>query len=101
MRRLIIGLLFGACLSACASAVQYRYYGMSIPPESFDRGDLLGRQGSDGWPDMAFSICKPDQQVRGKCVVMQTAEFFSMKRELEQLRRDLDACQRGVNPSSR
>lgn len=87
---LILGLLF---FVSCGSLV-YKYYGIDVPDECYERGKLLGKQGSGGWADLSFTECEPDETTKGKCVIMQRTEFFAAKTELEQVRQALKDCQK-------
>jgi hypothetical protein len=85
----MIGLITGFLLVGCISAkIGYKYYG--IDAESYG-GHLLGPKPSD---DILFSVCKPDDQVKGKCVVLLVDEFQAMATELIQLRAALKDCQK-------
>jgi hypothetical protein len=80
------GLLLGALLVGCAG-FSYRYYGLDVP--SYE-GKLLGPKPE---LDKPFSVCKPDDVMKGKCVVMIQDEFFRMKQDYEETKRMLKDCQ--------
>lgn len=94
----ILGYGFGVLtLVACAN-VTYKYYGISMPDECYDKGTLLGKVGNDGWKDLPLTECKPDQSIKGKCVMQTTADFFNKEKDLQECQKALDACQRGPQP---
>ncbi len=97
--RFIAGYLLGILSMAACAAVEYRRYGLILPAECYDRGTLLGRQGSGGWPDIPFTQCKPDEVVRGKCVIELQDDFFAKDAELRQCRQALKDCETGDIPS--
>ncbi len=86
LRQFTIGLILGALLVGCAS-FNYRYYGLEAV--SYE-GKLLGPKPEN---DIPFSQCKPDDVVKGKCVVMLVDDFFSMKKDYEDTKAQLRACQ--------
>jgi len=80
------------CLAGCgAASFNYRNYGLA--PESYE-GKLLGPEAKD---DIPLSQCKPDEVVKGKCVVMFTDEFFRLKADLLATQKALIDCQRNGN----
>lgn len=97
VKNIILGIVIGFALAACAG-FRYRYYAPSLPDSCYDQGKLIGKDGKDGWPDLAFSECKPRDGVHPKCVVQLDGEFFSMKRDLIECRQALIDCQRGPKP---
>lgn len=54
-------------LSSCASVFPYKWYGLDV-----DKQLLLGPSPKD---DLPIIVCKADDQVKGKCVVMKTEDF--------------------------
>lgn len=97
----ILGYGFGILtLIACATSTPYRYYGLSIPDDCYDKGTLLGHQGSDGWADLPFDECKPDQAIKGKCVIMRDADWFAKDKDLKDCQTALISCQKGPAPTS-
>lgn len=81
-----LGLILGITLVGC-SAWSYRYYGLDLP--SYE-GKLLGPKPEQ---DKPFSVCKPDDVMKGKCVVMIQDEFFRMKQDYEETKKMLKQCQ--------
>lgn len=93
-RNLALAYLLGVIsMSACAS-VSYRYYTLNLPVECYDKGQLFGKLGKDGWPDLPLKTCEPDAVNQGKCVAMLTPEYISMRKDLEECHVALDQCQR-------
>lgn len=88
IKRLILVLAFGFILVGCA-AFSYRYYGLDAV--SYD-GKLLGPKPED---DISFMFCKPDETVKGKCVVMKADDFFRMKQDYNETKQRLIECQGG------
>lgn len=81
VRHWIGGFVAGFLLIGCVSAsIGYKYYGLDA--DSYG-GKLLGPKPKD---DIPFEVCKPDEQSKGKCAVMLSAEFKSMATELVTLR---------------
>lgn len=85
------------------------FYAPSMPVECYDKGQLLGKLGSDGWPDQAMELCKPDPDpdpdpsitptpgptpVKLKCIVTKIDDFYSAKAAYEKCESDLVACQK-------
>lgn len=91
----IAGYVLGLMSVVACAGVTYKYYGISLPDECYDKGNLLGKLGNAGWPDLPLSQCRPDDVVKGKCVVQIQDEYFKMKTELEQCRQALSDCQSG------
>ncbi len=86
-------------LGACGAGVVYRYYGADLPAECYAKGQLLGKQGKDGWPDLPLAVCQPDAVSKGKCAVQLRQDFFNKDRELNLCRQQLQDCQKGPPPS--
>lgn len=87
LKHFSLGLLLGIVLIGCAG-FSYRYYGLDLP--SYD-GTLLGPKPED---DISFSVCKPDDQSKGKCVVLKADEFFRLKQEYQDMQERLKACEK-------
>ena len=81
-----LGLLFAA---ACGSA-QYRYYGIAPLPGEILRGTLLGPEPKD---DRPLSDCTPDDQEKGKCVVLFTDTWERAQSDYLECRERLKACE--------
>jgi hypothetical protein len=71
-------------LFACASFT-YQYYGI-IP----SKGVLLGKTPKE---DQPLTVCEPDDQVKGKCVVLFTPEFERLRADLIDAQERLKACE--------
>jgi|SRR5271166_1194366 len=86
--------VLGFALSlACATTQQYKYYGMNLSSDCYTSGSLLGKQGSDGWPDLPLSDCAPDAQVKGKCAIQLASDFFAKDKALADCQQQLSDCQ--------
>lgn len=83
----------------CASAWKfpYPYYAEQMEPSCYDAGQLLGKSGSQGWPDLSLKECKPDEQIKLKCMVVKVDDFYSMKSDDEKTHAALDSCQRQLD----
>lgn len=90
MRQLFIGIFLGFLLCGCAGFA-YRYYGIEMPSQCFDKGKLIATEPKY---DIPFSECKPDDFKKGKCVVMKTEEFYSFKGDYERCKIELKDCQK-------
>lgn len=84
-----------ALLTFVACGASYKYYGLEMPTTCYDHGKLLGPKPED---DIPLTLCKPEARRKGKCVVMESSEFFAAKTEIETLRAALKACERGRPP---
>ena len=84
---LIAGLLLLAIIG-CGATFPFKHYGLDA--QNYD-GTLLG---PDPKQDLPLSECKPDERVRGKCVVMLSSEFFRMKFNYLDISNRLIACER-------
>jgi hypothetical protein len=92
-------------LAGCAS-FPWRYYATQMPGECYDKGTLLGKSGSDGWPDRKLSECKPDPDLapgqpagkKLKCITLFDEDFYSLKADNEKCHKDLAICQAGPKP---
>lgn len=103
MKDLFRGYLMGMILAAltvigCATAFPWRYYATQMPETCYDAGKLLGKDGSDGWPDTDLNECKPDKTSRLKCITMLVDDFYSLKADDEKCHNDLKFCQKGAKP---
>ena len=102
----------------CATQFPYRFYnaqiksraiteadvGKDLATLAYQEGVLLGKLGSDGWPDRPFADCQPDPIPSPgaspapspnlmKCTTLATPEFYSLKADDEKCHSDLDVCQ--------
>lgn len=73
---------------ACATSFPYKWYGLQLP--NYDQGKLLGEDEDD---DLPIRVCKPDEQIKGKCVVVLIDEFDRLKSDHVQCRERLKACE--------
>jgi hypothetical protein len=94
-------------MAACATT--WKYYGellsdRVLTPDDvgkklsdlcYDEGKLLGKQGSDGWPDLPLDECKPDQAIAGKCVVQTTDVYRALEKDDEDCHIQLSDCEKG------
>lgn len=87
------GLLFfwiGFAVHGCASIaldIPYPYYMPESPSYS---GKLIAIKEAN---DTDFKRCAPDANEKGKCVVMFTRDFYALKADYLQTRRELNDCQ--------
>src|SRR5215469_14150950 len=89
------GFIFALVLAAGCAATTWRYYGEQLPGRTivqadvgeklsdlcYNEGRLLGKEGSDGWPDLPLTECKPDTALAGKCVVQMTETYRALKKD--------------------
>jgi hypothetical protein len=92
-KQFIAGYLLGVLSLVGCAAAQYRYYGVSMPDECYDKGQLLGKQGDAEWKDLPLSMCKPDAQIKGKCTVEFQEDHFAKDQEFELKKKELVSCQ--------
>lgn len=86
--------IYGVLISSlfylgCAVTFPYKHYGLDA--QSYE-GKLLGPKPTQ---DIDLKICKPDEQVSGKCIVMLGDDFHKMKADFKNLVEQLKACQSG------
>lgn len=89
MTRLTLLLVLVVCLASCG-AINYTYFVLDNPNHVL--------RAKDSKDDLDISVCDSDPNNFGKCVVMFTEEFFKARKELLELRKALDTCQRGEHP---
>lgn len=89
-------------LYSCAATVNYKYYTPSMPDDCYDHGQLLGKLGNDGWPDLPLSECKPDDTPNGKakCAVQLLDDYFKKDIALKTCEQKLSDCQGGPPPNN-
>ncbi len=96
--RFALGFILGILLViGCGNAgyFPYKYYNISLPPECYDKGQLLGKSGSHGWADLPLSNCRPDPNGnKMKCSLVFTPDFYSAKGEYLKCQQDLSNCQK-------
>lgn len=74
-------------LVGCAG-FSFKNYGLDLP--DYSQGKLLGPTEAD---DLPITVCKPDELVKGKCVVMLATDFFRLKQDYEETKQRLKECQ--------
>lgn len=93
MRNMLFGVIIGFLVMGCAALTfSYPYYGLQAA--HYD-GKLLA---VDPKNDKDLSICAPDANVKGKCLVMLSADFFALKQDFLDTKQQLSDCQRGNQP---
>lgn len=88
-------------VTACADAPMWKYYGMSMTDDCYDRGTMTGKSPTDKqWPDLPLDECKPQNLPgeKGRCVIQLEHDFFEKDRALLKCQSDLVACQKGNPP---
>ena len=77
-------------LFACQAAEKFpfAYYGLDAKSYS---GRLLGPSPKQ---DLPLERCKPDEEVRGKCIVMLVDEFELFRLDWDRLKQELIECQK-------
>ena len=88
-RNFILGFISCLFFVGCA-AFSFRYYGLA--DVVYEHGTLLGPKAKD---DLPFSKCQPNGTTKHPCVVMFTADFFSLKQDYEDTKQKLIDCQKG------
>ncbi len=87
-KKLLILFIVVLSLASCGS-FSYRWYGLDLL--SYEKGKLLGPEEKD---DLHIKVCEPDDQNKGKCVVLLTSEFERLKADMIELRTRLEACEK-------
>lgn len=96
---LLIGFALGVTMMVgCSATFPYQYYATSMPEECYDKGNLLGKLGKDGWKDQPMTECKPGASKKLKCITMFDGDFYSLKADDLKCHSDLQSCQRGSKP---
>lgn len=85
-------LLLLACLFACSTlAFDYKYYGLApADGETELKGKLIAHDPKDNLP---LSVCTPDDQVKGKCVVLLIDEFNRLQNDIIDCQDRLKVCE--------
>lgn len=96
LKRILFGYFLGL-LSVVACGAGYKYYGLNVPPECYDKGTLLGPD-EDGSKDKPFTICKPEPGIKGKCYVIERTVMNSVEKDLFQCQQRLKDCEAGNPP---
>lgn len=86
-------LLFGFFLAfllfaACASTFGYKYYYLSCDE---CEGTLLAKNVKD---DLPLTTCRPDDVIKGKCVVMLVDEYDRLRGDVLDMRERLKHCEK-------
>lgn len=87
---ILLGVLIGVTLSACATGFPYKYY--TLDAISFE-GWLRGPKPAD---DITLERCKPTAEDKAPCVVMFTKDVYRLRADYEQMEFELDQCQRDL-----
>jgi hypothetical protein len=91
MRNLLLGLVLGFFVMGCAAMTfSYNYYGLDAA--RYD-GKLLA---VDPKNDKDLSVCQPDANAKGKCIVMLGSEFYALKGDYLDAKQKLSDCQRSA-----
>lgn len=88
------GLAILGCMTllvACAG-FSYTYYGVGPDAAGELKGMILGKTEAE---DMPLSKCMPDDQQKGKCVLVFVDEFERIRADMLALQEQLKACQQG------
>jgi len=96
--RLSLALNLVALLFACAGGTVYRYYTPQLDETCYTKGQILGKLGKDGWPDLPMTDCQAAPG-KAKCVIQKIPDFVSKDTELLLCRQQLQDCQKGLPPS--
>lgn len=83
----------------CAS-FPWRYYGTQMDDTCYDKGNLLGKQGKQGWPNLPLAECKPDVSIKLKCITVPIDDFYSFKADDEKCHSDLNSCEKNCKAGS-
>jgi hypothetical protein len=76
-------------LGSCAAAFPYKFYGI-VPSTS----TLLG---PDPKQDLPLSLCEPDDEAKGKCVVLFREEFERLMADYVSTKERLKQCEQNGN----
>jgi hypothetical protein len=91
MKNLILGLIIGIIVTACAGLPKFNYKYYALDAADY-KGTLVGAKPKD---DLDFSECKPTEKDKQPCVVMKREVFFQLKGDHIQGMDELIQCQRG------
>lgn len=109
----VTGWAAGICTALGCASTQwpYPYYAPSMDHGCYESGVMLGKTGSDGWPDLSMKECEPDvdpspsaspspwpSPVKLKCLMLRVDDFYALKGDDEKCHSDLVACQHGPKP---
>lgn len=86
------GFVLATALWGCAAAttIPWPYYGLQLA--EYKNGKLLA---VDPKNDLDISFCTPASGKKGKCIVMDGADFYAFKQDDLSCHTDLDSCQHG------
>lgn len=92
MRSFWGGFIIATALWGCAAAttIPWPYYGLQLA--EYKNGQLLA---VDPKNDKDIAFCTPASGQKGKCIVMDGADFYAFKADDLTCHSDLDACQKG------
>ncbi len=89
-KQFVMGLLLGMLLVGCAGFT-YRYYGLEMPTECYEKGKLLDDKPSG---DLPLTRCMPDDAQKGKCAVFLVDELERLIADHGRLKAELKDCQK-------
>ncbi len=95
MVRVLQGYALALLTLAACGGIQYKWYGIEMPPSCYDNGKLIGQEEED---DLPMKVCKPDSVKKNRCIVMESTEHTMATTELVQCRQKLKDCQKGPQP---
>lgn len=87
-RHFVIGFIACLVLMGC-SGFSYHYYGLD--QVDYQQGFMRGPKPKD---DLPFSVCAPDASNKFKCVVLLAKDFFAFKQDYEDVKLQLQECQK-------
>lgn len=91
-RSYLFGFLSALVLVGCTALFNYKWYGLELV--SYQDGILRGPK-----PDLDLPLtkCQPDTTDKGKCVVMFSEEFQTMKGDYDATKDALIQCQKELS----
>jgi hypothetical protein len=92
VKHFLAGIVVGFLIFGCAAAttIPWAYYGLQLA--EYKNGELLA---VDPKNDKDISFCQPASGQKGKCIVMDGADFYAFKQDDLQCHSDLVTCQKG------
>lgn len=88
-RTILTASVLSFALLACA-AFPYKWFGIAPLEGQILQGVMKGPEPKD---DLPLSTCQPDEQNKGKCIIMLTAEFENLRADLIDTKERLRACE--------
>lgn len=89
IKGIAIAIFLASVGGSCAAAFPYKYYGI-IPSTS----TLLAK---DPKYDLPLSLCEPDDQIKGKCVVLFVEDFERLLTDYAAMKERLKQCEQNGN----